>query len=184
MRSLACSLIFAAALLSPSAHAQFANHSFGVGLGYQNFNAPPGNVNGIDWGLPLSATYSLYLEGGLEFAAHLNLMLLINPINGEQYFGFQPTAGVRYLFSQESFRPYAGFDLAYLQFFVPTTPTSGPITIDTVYLGLAPNIGALYFPSDSWSVGLRLAYTVYYWFNVPNVPAGSVTIGAEVAWYF
>lgn len=138
------------------AKAQFANKSIGLGVGYMGLNFE----NVVDRGIPVGLEGSLYIENGFDLVAHAYAMLLNSPVYNQQYVGVYGAAGVRYLFSEETFRPYAGLDLGYFQTF-----GLGDSTIQRV--GLGPNVGFEYFFQDTWSVGARGQFTAYWLLNHP-----------------
>jgi outer membrane protein len=171
MRSLFCALGLAVALLGAvPAHAQFANRSLGLSLGYMDFN----RTGGLEGGAFLGLEASYYIESGFDLVSLTKLTFPKDPATGKRVVGMAPSVGIRYLFSEESFRPYAGADLSYLFVFRPDTTSQ--------YVGLGPNLGIDYFVTDSVSLGLRGQYNFYIALN-ENTQT-SLTFSAGAAAYF
>ncbi len=160
MRSFMCVAAFCVALLGATeARAQFANRSLGVSVGY--FRITDSNDKGFEWAVPLSLEASLYIESGFDVVLRIPLMLVTERITGLQSFATGGQLGVRYLFSEESLRPYIGIDLAYLHVF-----REQGLTMD--YVGLGPHLGVDYFVNETISIGAR-GYTDAYWMLNQNV---------------
>lgn len=150
MRSLFLALGIAAALLvATPAQAQFANRSIGLSLGYMNFN---GTASLSSTGF-IGFDASLYIESGFEVVSLTKLAFPMDPISGRRVIGLAPSLGIRYLFIEDTFRPYVGADLSYLHIFKPQANSS--------YFGLGPNAGLEYFVSDSISLGARVQFNFY-----------------------
>ncbi|HZH02323.1 MAG TPA: hypothetical protein VEY30_00985, partial [Myxococcaceae bacterium] len=111
-----------------------------------------------------------------DAVAHFQFMILNDQLAGgrRQVVGVAPSVGLRYLFSEEGLRPYAGLDLSFLLTFREVGIRS--------YFGLGPNIGLDYFLSDTFSIGVRGQYNLYVALNTPLQTA----IGAQLvlATYF
>lgn len=154
MRSLLLVLGLSAALLvAAPARAQFANRSLGLSVGYMNFN----NTASLSSTVFVGFDASLYIEGGFEVVSLTKLAFPYDPISDRRVVGLAPSLGVRYLFLEESIRPYLGADLSYLHVFKP----SG----DSNYVGLGPNAGLEFFVTDSISLGARAQFNVYFALN-------------------
>jgi outer membrane protein len=148
MRTLLCALGLAAALLGASpAHAQFANRSLGLSLGYIDFR----RTADLDGGFFIGLDASYYIENGFDLVS-LTKLTFSKDSGGEPRVGLAPSVGIRYLFMEESFRPYAGTDMSYLYVFGSN---------DNQYVGLGPNLGFDLFVTDSLSLGLRGQYNFY-----------------------
>lgn len=152
--------VCATLLLGQEASAQFANKSIGLGVGYMSLNFDEGAIRGA---VPLGLDGSLYIENGFDLVAHAYAMLLsgVDPTTGttRQFVGVFGSAGVRYLFSEESLRPYVGADLGYFQTFGTATAINR--------VGLGPNVGLDYFVGDTVSIGARGQFTLYVMLNQP-----------------
>lgn len=171
MRTLFCALgLFVALLGSAPAHAQFDNNSLGLSLGYMDFNRTAGLEGGVFVGLDAS----LYIENGFDLVTLTKITFPKDPATGKRIIGVAPSLGIRYLFMEESFRPFAGTDISYLLIFRATSTGQ--------YVGLGPNVGFEYFVSDSVSLGLRGQYNFYIALNEKTQT--SLTFGATAAAYF
>ncbi|MFP2911625.1 hypothetical protein ACLESD_42690 [Pyxidicoccus sp. 3LFB2] len=172
MRTLLCTLGFALALLGAApAHAQFANRSLGLSLGYMDFN----NTNGLENALFLGIDASLYIESGFEVVSLSKISFPKDNTSGQdrRVVGLAPSLGLRYLFSEESIRPYLGTDISYLIVFKNTVSN---------FVGIGPNVGIDFFVSDSVSVGLRGQYNIYIALNEQT--QNSIALSAGAAAYF
>jgi outer membrane protein len=172
MRTLLCTLAFALALLGAApAHAQFANRSLGLSLGYMDFNA----TKGLDSTFFLGIDASLYIENGFELVSLSKIAFPKDTTDPEEkrVVGLAPSIGLRYLFSEESIRPYVGSDISYLIVFKESVSN---------FVGIGPNVGVDFFVSDSVSVGVRGQYNFYIALNEKTQT--SLTLSAGAAAYF
>jgi outer membrane protein len=170
MRTLLCSLGFALALLGAApAHAQFANRSLGLSLGYMDFN----KAKGLDDALFLGIDASLYIENGFEVVSLSKIAFPMDTVADKRVVALAPSIGLRYLFSEESIRPYLGTDVSYLIVFKNTVSN---------FVGIGPNVGIDFFVSDSVSLGLRGQYNFYIALNEKTQT--SLTLSAGAAAYF
>lgn len=164
MRSWLFALTVCATLfIGTRADAQFANKSLGLGVGYMALNFE----NLVDRAIPLGLEGSIYIENGFDVVAHVYMMLLNSPVYAKQYLGVFGSGGVRYLFSEETLRPYVGLELGYFQTF-GFEPTLNRV-------GLSPNVGVEYFVADTVSIGVRGQFTAYWLLNAPV----STSLGAH-----
>jgi outer membrane protein len=171
MRTLFCALgLFVALLWASPAHAQYDNNSLGLSLGYMDFN----RTAGLEGGFFVGFDASLYIESGFEVVSLTKLTFPKDPATDKRVIGVAPSLGLRYLFLEESFRPYAGTDISYLLVFRENSTGN--------YVGLGPNGGFEYFVGDSVSVGLRGQYNFYIALNEKTQT--SLTFGATAAAYF
>ena len=116
MRSFFLALGISVALfVATPAHAQFANRSLGLSAGYMNFN----NTASLNSTVFLGFDASLYIENGFEVVSLTKIAFPFDPISERRVVGLAPSLGVRYLFMEESIRPYIGADLSYLHVFKP-----------------------------------------------------------------
>lgn len=150
MRSFLYTLGFVAALLvaAPS-HAQFANRSIGLSLGYMNFNGTASLNSTVFIGFDAS----LYIESGFEVVSLTKLAFPEDPISGKRVVGLAPSLGIRYLILEESIRPYVGADLSYLHVFKDQGESN--------FVGIGPNAGIEFFVTDSVSLGARAQFNAY-----------------------
>ncbi len=150
MRSLLLALGLSVAFFAATpAHAQFANRSLGLSAGYMSFN----NTATLNDTVFLGFDASLYIEGGFEAVSLTKIAFPEDPISGKRVVGLAPSLGIRYLFLEESIRPYLGADLSYLHVFKPQG--------DSNFFGVGPNAGIEFFVSDSISLGARAQFNVY-----------------------
>jgi outer membrane protein len=172
MRTLLCTFGFALTLLGAApAHAQFANRSLGLSLGYMGFN----RTNGLDDTFFLGIDASLYIESGFEVVSLSKIAFPKDTTDAEErrVVGLAPSLGLRYLFSEESIRPYVGSDISYLIVFKESISN---------FVGIGPNVGIDFFVSDSVSLGLRGQYNFYLALNEKTQT--SLTLSAGAAAYF
>lgn len=150
----------AAALFASAAQAQFANRSLGVSLGYTRLNTD----QPFDWAVPLTLESSLYIENGFDLTGRFLVSVVTERVSQKQIVAIAPSLGVRYLFSEESLRPYAGVEMAYLYVFRADGGQSS-------FLGIGPNAGVDYFVGDTVSLGARGFFNLYVMLNVPPMNA-------------
>jgi outer membrane protein len=172
MRTYLCAFSLLAALLGASpAHAQFANRSLGLSLGYMDFNRTAGLA-----GTPfIGLEGSLYIENGFEVVSLSKLMFPVDTFATpeKRVIGLAPSLGIRYLLLEETIRPYVGSDISYLVVFKESTSN---------FVGLGPNAGVDFFLSDSVSLGVRVQYNFYLALNEDTQT--SLTASAGLATYF
>jgi outer membrane protein len=142
------------------ASGSFANTSLGIGVsGFKLI----GDGIGADWGLPLSLEYGRYIEGGFEVFLHPQFMVLqvatgAATMSGKgSVFGFGGHAGVRYLFLEESVRPYLALHLSVLG--LALNPNY------LVFVGLGPTVGIDFFVGESISLGIRGTFDTFFALN-------------------
>lgn len=158
MKRLVCALSIAGALLaSGDANAQFQNRSLSAHIGYLDLDQVAGVV---DWGIPLGLYYTSYIESGFEWTFGVHGMLLSVTAGDEvigHVFGGGGGSGLRYLFLEETLRPYLGVELTYLGI------AFGNLGVDLNphWVGLGPNAGVDYFLTDTFSLGLKVQFNVY-----------------------
>jgi outer membrane protein len=169
MRTCLHVLSLLAAVLAPAAHAQFANHSLGLSAGYMRFTEQAQ----LEPGLFLGLEGSYYLDAGFELVSLSKLALPRDPVSGDRMVGVAPSVGVRYLFSEEEVRPYAGTDLSYLMVFGPARTLH--------HMGFGPNVGLDLFVSDTLSVGARAQYNFYVRLNQPLQTSLTFSLGAATS---
>ncbi len=161
MRRLLLALAGAAALAAGSgAQAQFANHSIGLTAGYMPYCCV-GVRPGLDGGVNFGIDYSLYFENGFDLYARTLVGIYVEAVSREISIPLGGGIGLRYLFLEEKFQPYAGLQLngAWITFKVPD--------IGGGYFGIAPYAGVQYFISSDWSIGLTAEFQLNF------VPGGT-----------
>lgn len=169
-------------LVAGQAHAQFANRSLGGGIGFIKLfggGSQRAGVTGVDFAVPLTIEGSLYIENGFDIYAHVPLML-VNVTSGAAttsgrglIFGTGGHLGVRYLFSEETLRPYVGLEAAAFVLLAQTTVVLG---------GGGVIAGVDYFVADTVSIGARGFFDLFIELNVDPRPA--VGGAVSVAIYF
>lgn len=152
------------------AHAQFANRSLGLSLGYMNFQ----RTAGLDSGAFIGIDASVYIENGFELVSLTKITFPLDPATDKRVIGLAPSVGMRYLFMEESIRPYLGADLSYLLVFKDASTPQ--------YVGLGPNAGIDFFVSESISLGARAQYNFYIALNEETQT--SLILSGGVAAYF
>lgn len=145
MRSFLPALGISVALfVGAPAQAQFDDRGIGLSVGYMNVGSSGIGFLGFD--------ASLYIESGFEVVSLTKLLFQRESLSGTRVVGLAPSLGVRYLFMEDTVRPYVGADLSYLHVFQPQAPS---------FFGLGPNAGLEFFVSDSVSLGARAQFNVY-----------------------
>lgn len=163
---LSTSILFAVMLGARSSLATASYAKGNLGLGISPF-AVVGDNHGIDWGLPISLEAGYHLENGFEVFLHPQFMphrIVVDPLlklptadDGRSLiFGFGGHVGSRYLFLEESIRPYVSLHLAVLGFSAPSL---------LVLLGPGTMIGSDFFVADSVSLGVRVIADMFIDFN-------------------
>lgn len=178
-----------AASLSPAAQASasFANRS--LALAFSAFKLV-GDDGLVDFGLPLSLEGAIYIDNGFEVflraaAAIFYQQQFVGPNPGPGFvWGGGGQVGSRYLFLEETWRPYAEVHLAVLgigrndQAAAGTEASNAP----KVFVGPGAGVGLDVFVSDSISVGGRGFFELYITLNSP--PRYAFGGGLRVATYF
>lgn len=184
MRKLVCfSLTFMAVLLASPAHASasFANRSLGLGASGFAIVGDKSAV-GIDYGIPATLEGGLYLENGFEIFLRVPILFAYQKFGVTENYGpgFVISTGgqfgVKYLFSEESIRPYLTLHLSGLYFF-----RNNP-ELNNFFGGVGASFGVDFFVSDSVSLGPRAFADMYITLNAPL--AFSLGGGAAVTTYF
>jgi outer membrane protein len=184
MRTFTSTVVLCAALLlsgEARATASFANRSLGLGFG--GFSLLPSGADVVSWGLPITLEGGYYIENGFDLYLHVPLMLL------SQKVGFGPDKsspgiivatggqfGVRYLFMEESIRPYVMLHLAGLYFFRDAALGNN------FYAGPGVGAGIDFFVADSISLGVRGTFDLFITLNAPIL--FSLGGAANVTTYF
>jgi outer membrane protein len=142
--------------LQAQASASFANRM--LGISFSAFTFVPRGSDTISFGVPIALEAGYYIESGFDLYLRVQLSILSQqvgfgpePVRGEPgvLFGIGGQLGVRYLFLEESIRPYVGVHLAGMGF--PSDRRVGPAGFG----GLGASLGVDFFASDSISIGLR-----------------------------
>jgi outer membrane protein len=150
------------------ASASFANRN--LGLGVSGFTVLGDTTAiGIDWGVPITLEGGFYIESGFEVFLRIPLMF------AQQKFGVTANNGpgiviasggqfgVRYLFLEESIRPYVDLHLAGLYFI----RDSGATGLNNFFAGPGAGLGVDFFVGESISLGARGFFDMYVTLNKP-----------------
>lgn len=184
MRKTFSSWVVAVVLLAASqasATASFANRN--IGLGVSGFGiVGDSTAVGIDWGVPITLEGGFYIENGFEIFLKVPLMF------AQQKFGVTANDGpgiviasggqfgVRYLFLEESIRPYVSLHLAGLYFI------RNDARLNNFFAGPGVALGLDFFVGESISLGIRGYSDLYITLNKPvNVALGG---GVYATTYF
>ncbi len=144
------------------ASASFANRSLGLGVSAMKLL---GDSIHIDWAVPIALEGGLYVGEGFEIFLRpqffiVNTTIGANTASGAgTILGGGGHAGVRYLFLEESIRPYVGIQIAVIA--LARQPT-----VD-VYPGAGIQAGIDFFVADSISLGARGYFDAYVVLNFP-----------------
>jgi outer membrane protein len=156
-------VLMLATLAGQEARAQFANRRMGFELGGFTFNDRE-----VVAGLGVHLEGSFYVENGFDLGARVGANLLLTRLSNVQLFGADGQLYFRYLFSEESLRPYAGAAidvLGVVRGSDPTDPSSGN---QQVFFGPQAFVGIDYFPTEQISIGARGFFTVFFAVNNTN----------------
>lgn len=162
---------FACVTASLAARAQFNNSSLSAG---PLINSVIGQ--GAQYGLALE--YDRYLESGFEFVARAPVVIAETPVGADtasgagRVFGTGLSLGVRYLFLEEHFRPWAGAQLTWTILITTPSPVWG--------LGAGPSLGVDWVFSESFALSLRGSYDVFVELNSPWRHQLGVTLGLVI----
>jgi outer membrane protein len=165
------------------ATASFANRS--IGLGVSGFTIlGDSTAVGIDWGVPITLEGGLYLESGFELFLRIPLLFAqqkfgVTANNGPGIvIGSGGQFGVRYLFLEESIRPWVSLGLSGL-YFVRDGMATG---LNNFFIGPGIGAGCDFFVAESVSLGARGYFDLYVTLNRPlSMALGG---GAYVSVYF
>lgn len=172
-RTALCAIAFATCALAPClARAQFANHSIGLEVGGLYIANPSAQNIGSGGGIGIDST--LYIESGFDLVFRVLLTINRQWQPEANVIGILPTVGFRYLFSEDTIRPYLGLSLAYL----------GMLTgaADTSHVNVVPTAGVEFFVSNNTALSIQAEYHLIIALNSPLEHA---IVGlARVGWYF
>ena len=183
LRSLAVSLLLVSA--APAAgSASFANRSIGLEVGAFKFF---GDGDLVDFGVPISLTGSFYIDSSFVFFLHgsvnvFNQRAFVGPRGeGGIVLGGGGQLGLRYLFLEESIRPYVDLYVAVLGIGRPDQreATSQP---PKFFLGPGAGGGVDFFITDSISAGPRVFFDLFITLNATPRYALGGAITASTYW--
>lgn len=167
-----------------SASASFANRNLGLGVsGFGILGS--GSSIGIDWGVPITLEGGLYIDSGFEVFLRIPILFAYQKYgvtkdggpgiviaSGGQF-------GIKYMFLEESIRPYVTLHLAGLYFIRDAMAASG---LNNFFIGPGVSFGVDFFVGESISLGVRGYLDMYVTLNVP--PNFALGAGACATTYF
>lgn len=179
-----CVLVFGLLAASEAnASASFANRNLGLGVsGFGILGAA--NSTGIDWGIPITLEGGFYIESGFEVFLRIPLLF------AQQKFGFNTADGkgivlasggqfgVKYMFLEESIRPYVTLHVAGLYFI----RDAAAVMLNNFFIGPGISTGVDFFVGESISLGARAYVDMYVTLNVP--PNFAIGAGIAATTYF
>ncbi len=162
-------------LWASQAQAQYANRALGGGVGLIGLTGGDTSSQLTFPTIPIYLEGHLYIENGFDLFIHIPGMIVSTKINaptstGEGLvFGTGGDLGVRYLFMEESVRPWAAVYLTGLVVFRSDT---------VVMVGPGGAVGLDYFINDSTSIGLRAFFNLYLELNAAPTfgPGGALSV--------
>ena len=164
--------LFAVVLLAGGeAHAQFANHSIGFDAGYLIIDKAVGVGNGGVIGIEST----LYLEAHFDLYFRVLAGIHKEIVTGSNVVGLFPGIGVRYLLSEDTFRPYLGLSMSFMHFF-------GSDALPAAIFAASPMLGVEYFFDNNVCAGAQFEYQRMLALNGPD--GNSFAIFARIAWSF
>lgn len=166
-----------------NASASFANRNLGLGVsGFGMLGAA--NATGIDWGIPITLEGGFYIESGFEVFLRIPLLFAYQKFgvtagggpgivlaSGGQF-------GVKYMFLEESIRPYVTLHLAGL-YFIRDAAT---VMLNNFFIGPGVSTGVDFFVGESVSLGARAYLDMYVTLNAP--PNFALGAGIAATTYF
>ncbi len=167
--------ILAVALLASGvAHAQFQNRHVGIELSPMRFTDAD-----VTAGLMAVLDGAFYLDNGFELGLRVPLAMFLTSVASRQLLGTGGQAYFRYLFLQESLRPWAGLELDVLYLFRNNPDQS---TNTQVFAGPGASAGLEYFVTNEVSIGARTFFALYIAVNnrAPLRPSYGGTLNASV----
>lgn len=173
-----------------NASASFANRNLGIGVSGFGIVGAMTNGIGIDWGVPITLEGGFYIESGFEVFLRIPLLF------AQQKFGFNTADGkgivlasggqfgIKYMFLEESIRPYVTLHLAGLYFIrdgAALMAMSG-VNLNNFFIGPGTSFGVDFFVGESISLGARGYVDMYVTLNVP--PNFAIGGGIAATTYF
>jgi outer membrane protein len=168
-------LLICALLAAPAAaHAQFANRHIGIELSPMRFTDAS-----VTTGLMAVLDGAWYLDNGFELGLRVPLAMFLTEQASRQLLGTGGQLYARYLFLQESLRPWAGLELDVLYLFRDNPDKT---TNTQVFAGPGASVGLEYFLTNEVSIGARTFFALYLAVNnnSPLRPSYGGTLSAQV----
>ena len=159
---------------SASAHAQFQNRHIGIELSPMRFTD-----SDVTTGLMATLDGAWYLDHGFEIGLRVPLAMFLTASSSKQLLGTGGQLYARYLFLQETVRPWAGLELDVLYIF---RDNPNQATNTQVFVGPGASLGLEYFVTNEVSIGARTMVTLYFAVNndAPLRPGYGGTLSAQV----
>lgn len=162
MRKTRFGLVLFLMLAGTQAHAQFSNRRIGFELGGLKFDDSE-----VVGGPSVQLEGTFYIENGFDVGLRVPFTLFLTNQANKQRFGTGGQLYGRYLFSEESLRPYAGLALDVVVIIRQASenssdPTSGN---QMVFWGPQAFAGLDYFIADTVSIGARGFFTLFIGIN-------------------
>lgn len=164
------------------ATASFANRNLGLGVsGFGVFGDT--TALAIDWGVPITLEGGLYLESGFELYLKIPLLFArqkFGVVNGGPGIVIASGGqfGARYLFLEESIRPWIGIHVSGLYFVRDAMATN----LNNFFIGPGTAVGCDFFVSDSISLGIKGYFDMFVTLN--KDPSFAVGGGGYATTYF
>jgi outer membrane protein len=168
------SILAVALLASGAAHAQFQNRHLGIELSPMRFTDAE-----VTTGLMAVLDGAYYLDNGFEIGLRVPLAMFLTTTASKQLLGTGGQAYVRYLFLQESLRPWVGLELDVLYLFRDNPDRS---TNTQIFAGPGASVGLEYFVTNEISIGARTFAALYFGINSSSIfrPSYGGTLNASV----
>jgi outer membrane protein len=180
MRKTRFGLVLVVALLGGmEAQAQFANKRLGFELGGFSFNDAE-----VTAGIAVQLEGNYYIENGFDVGIRVPAILMLTKTSNKQEFGTGGQLYFRYLFSEESVRPYAGLAIDVLVILRNSVNADTQGANQQVFWGPQAFGGLDYFVVDTVSIGARAFFTAHIAINNRNVFRPTFGGFANVHFYF
>lgn len=177
MRKVLTFTVVCAALLGATqAHAQFANKRVGIGFSAYRFTD-----NDITVGLAPVLEGSYYIENSFEVGIRVPFTIFLTRLSSQQYFSIGGELYVRYLFSEETLRPWLGIEVD--AFGILNRADTDLTGNQKVFFGPGASAGLDWFPTDNFSIGPRAFFTLYLALNTLTAvvrPTYGGTVNAHI----
>ncbi len=152
------------------ASASFANRNLGLGVGGFGIVGNSTAV-GIDWGVPITLEGGFYIESGFEVFLRIPLLFAYQKygVTADDGPGIVIASGgqfgLKYMFMEESIRPYVTLHVAGLYFIRDEKLNNG--RLNNFFAGPGVSGGVDFFVGESISLGVRTYVDMYVTLNKP-----------------
>lgn len=167
------------------ASASFANRNLGLGVSGFGIVGNSSSV-GIDWGVPITLEGGFYIESGFEVFLRIPLMFAYQKfgVTADDGPGIVIASGgqfgLKYMFLEESIRPYVTLHVAGLYFIRDEKLNNG--RLNNFFAGPGVGAGLDFFVGESISLGVRGYVDMYVSLNKPV--SFAIGAGACATTYF